>query len=230
MKKIKTYKNFIKENIGYSDIGDVENFTDIEPLSPIEYDKELGKKGELSEYLRQNGKKFTFGILKCIFNDAIDYKKKRELKKGTYKMFHRLIPMATATLFFPIALMSYIFGTSRAVHKVLIPLLDRPENDYNSFLNKMIKIVVDVSEGEVKMFMENDWFYDIFVMKDNLIGMMRKEHIITFAKYLADKMEKEPYYKLVPHNYIENELKIWLNNEFSIKPPMELKHKPVNKK
>ena len=226
MKKIKTYKDFVKENVGYSDVGEIENYTD--KISSSEYDEELGKKGELSKYFRENGKKFTFGVLKCIFKDAIDYKHKREIKKGTYKMFHRLIPMAAATFFLPVALLSYFFGASRAIHKVMIPLIEHPEKNYNSFLLKLINGVVDISEGELKMFMEDDWFYKIFVMKDDLLRMIRKEHIMDFAKYLADKMEKEHDDKVVPHNYIENELKLWLNTEFKIVPPMKLKHNKVN--
>lgn len=83
---------------------------------------------------------------------------------------------------------------------------------------------MDLSEGEIKRIMEDDWFWKIFVMKDKLVDMIKKEHMIKFAKYLADKMESEPDNKEVPHNYIENELKYWLNFNFNITPPLNTKN------
>ena len=188
-----------------------------------EYEKILGRKGELSEYLRKNGKKFTFGVLKNIFKDAVEYKKKRELIKGTYKMLHRAIPMLLAFISFPIWLLGNILGASRALNKIIKPLLKNPEKNYNTFLIKVIKGSMAVMEGEIKYVMGNDWFYDAFVMKDDLKNMVRKDVLRIFAIELANKMEKEDDDKVVPHHYVENELKKFLNDKFNINPPMELK-------
>jgi hypothetical protein len=189
-----------------------------------EYEKILGRKGQLSIYLRKNGKKFTFGVLKNIFKDAVEYKKKRELVKGTYKMLHRAIPMALAFISFPVWLVGNILGASRALNKVIQPLLKNPDNNYNSFLIKVIKGSMAIMEGEIKYVIGNDWFYDAFVMEDDLINMVRKDVLRIFAIELANKMEKEDDDKVVPHHYVENELKKFLNERFNINPAMKLKN------
>lgn len=86
-------------------------------------------------------------------------------------------------------------------------------------------------EGEVKYIMGEDWFYDAFVMEDDLINMVRKDVLRLFAVELANKMEQKPDDEVVPHHYIENELKKFLNEKFDINPPMEFKTtKPKKKK
>lgn len=193
-------------------------------LIKAEYEKKLGRKGELSEHFRKTGKKFTFGVLKSIFNDAVEYKKKREFIKGTYKMFHRAVPMSLAFISFPLWLIGNVLGASRALNKILQPLLKNPDNNYNDFLVKMVKGTMAFMEGEIKYIMGNDWFYDAFVMEDDLIKMIRKDVLRSFAIGLANRMEQEPDDKLVPHHYIENELKKYLNENYGITPPMEFKN------
>jgi len=187
-----------------------------------EYEKQLGRKGELSKHLQEQGKKFTFGMLKHLFNDAIEYKKKREIIKGSYKMFHRLVPMALSMVYFPVALVGYILGASRAFDKVIMPILQNPENKYNEFLVKIVKGAIAISEGEIKHVLGDDWFYNAFVMDDKLIQMVRPDVLRIFAVELAHKMEQEPDNKEVPHHYIENEFKTYLNDKFEITPPMGL--------
>ena len=199
-----------------------KDFEESPEESISEYEKVLGRKGELSKHLQEQGKKFTFGMLKYLFNDALEYKKKRELIKGGYKMFHRLVPMALSMVYFPVALVGYILGASRAFDKVIMPVLENPDNKYNDFLVKIVKGAIAISEGEIKHIMEDDWFYNAFVMDDNLIRMVRPEILRTFAHELAHKMELEPEDNEVPHNYIENEFKMYLNEKFSITPPMGL--------
>jgi len=126
-----------------------------------DYEKMLGRKGELSTYLREKGKEFTFGILKAVFKDAIQYKKRREIVKGSYKMLHRAVPITLAFFFFPIWLIGNIFGASRALNKVIMPLLKDPETNYGKFLEKFITGLIAVTEGEIKYIMEDDWFYSI---------------------------------------------------------------------
>jgi len=189
----------------------------------LAYEKQLGRKGYLSDYFRKNDKKFTFGVLKSIFHDAISYKKKRELFKGSYKMIHRAVPMALAFFFFPIWLIGNILGASRAFNKIIKPMLKNPEKKYNKFTVKFLKGLIALTEGEIKYLMPNDWFYSAFRMEDNLVKMVRKEELRVFAVELAGKMKKEPDDKEVPHHYIENELKKFLNERFNITPPMGLK-------
>jgi len=62
---------------------------------------QLAKTGYLGMYLQQNGEKFTFGILKAIFKDAIVAKRKTEIKRGIFNILPTLIPVALAP-FFPI--------------------------------------------------------------------------------------------------------------------------------
>ena len=189
----------------------------------LEYEKELGRQGQLSTHFRKTGKKFTFGVLKGIFQDAIDYKKKRELVKGTYKFLHRAAPMALAFFYFPLWLAANVLGASRALNKVLQPLLKNPENNYNDFLVKLVKGTMAIMEGEIKYVMGDDWYYNAFVMDDNLIKMVRKDVLRLFAIELANTMENEDDKKVVPHHYVENELKKFLNEKFGITPAMELK-------
>jgi len=189
----------------------------------VEYEKQLGHKGHLSEYFRQNDRVFTFGVLKNIFKDAVAYKKKREFVKGAYKMVHRAVPMTLAFVSFPIWLAGNVLGASRALNKILQPILENPENNYNEFLVKLLKGTMAFMEGEIKYVMGDDWYYTAFVMEDDLIKMVRKDVLRLFAIELANKMEQEPDDKPVPHHYIENELKKYLNEKFDISPPMGLK-------
>jgi hypothetical protein len=46
----------------------------------------LSKQGHLGAYLHSKGEKFTFGLLKAIFKDAIDAKKKTTLKKNIFNL------------------------------------------------------------------------------------------------------------------------------------------------
>ena len=188
-----------------------------------EYEKQLGREGKLSQHFRKTGKKFTFGVLRSIFEDAIKYKKKREIIKGGYKMIHRAVPMALAFVFFPLWLAGNILGASRALNKIIQPMLKNPEKNYNEFLVKVIKGTMAFMEGEIKYVMKDDWFYSAFVMEDKLIKMVRKDVLRIFAVELAEKMANEPDDKEVPHHYVENELKKFLNEKFDIMPPMELK-------
>ena len=108
-------------------------------------------------------------------------------------------------------------------NKILKPLLKNPENSYNKFLIKFINGVISVSEGEIKHIIGNDWFYNAFVMDDKLLKMVRKEVMRDFAVDLANHMEDKNIDDEVPHHYVENSLKKYLNKRFNIEPPMALK-------
>lgn len=231
MQYLQKYKDYKLNEIGSIEMMPI-NYTKNKTSEQIEkeYEKILGRKGKLSEHFRKTGKKFTFGVLKNIFEDAVEYKKRREFIKGTYKMIHRAIPMALSFISFPIWLIGNILGGSRAINKILRPMLKNPEKNYNSFLIKFLKGIMAFMEGEVKYVMGDDWFYDAFVMEDKLIKMIRKDVLRLFAVELANKMEKESDDKVVPHHYIENELKKYLNEKFDINPPMKFKTTNPKKK
>ena len=189
-----------------------------------EYLKELGKKGKLLDYIESGHKEeLTFGILRALFTDAIAYKKKRELTKGFSKFLFRAIPMALASIWFPVWIIAQILGGSRSLNKILVPVLRMKQTSYKNFLIGLITKSMNLMEGDVKMFMKDDWYYRVFMVDWGLINMIKHEHIFDFASYVAEKMSEEPDDKVAPSHYIENELRIYLNNRFKLQPPLPLR-------
>jgi hypothetical protein len=182
-----------------------------------EYHKELGRRGELSKHLREHGDVFTFGILKAIYDDALQFKRKREFKKAGMKFFHRAIPMAASIIFLPLHILSTALGASRALDKMLYPILNDPGNNYSDFTKKIITRSVQFVEGDYRMFLKDDWFYNIFRVDQGLIDLIKKEHLIIFASYLSKKMSEEDQDKEVPPKYVQSELKQWIQDNFNIK-------------
>ena len=86
----------------------------------------------------------------------------------------------------------------------------------------MIDHYMVIPEGEVKL---KDRFTRAFVVSDRLVEAIKPQVLESFSKYLSDKMSLEDEDKEVPDNYIENELKSYLNKEFSINPEIPLKEK-----
>lgn len=213
---MKDYKTFITErknldnelrNIGYSD-------DEIKELN------NLSTKGELGKYLNSEGKDFTFGILKAIYLDSLEYKKLDDIKSGTYKMLVRLTPMALAPFSTLISYIGMILGSTRAVNKILEPIIKDPGNSYPEFLKKFIKKCVDLSEGELN---NSDKLKIAFVVSDGLVDMLKEDIIYQFSYYLSEKMSIEDPNTVVPDYYIENELRGYLNNTFLLEPKLEMK-------
>lgn len=191
-----------------------------------EYHKELGRKGELSKHLKEHGDAFTFGALKAIYDDALQFKRNREFKKAKLKFFHRIIPMAASIFFLPLSIISTVLGASRALDKMLYPVLNDPGNNYSDFTKKIIIRSVQLIEGDYRMFLKNDWFYNIFRVENGLIDLVKKEHLVTFASYLSDKMSKEDPNKEVPKKYVQDELRKWIDDKFDVK--IVVKETPKN--
>ena len=231
MKIIKDFKLFESEIGYYDDFAPIDepndNILDKEQLEE-EYIKELGKQGDLLKYIEKGQVELTFGVLKSLFHDAIKYKKKRELTKGTYKFLHRAIPMALASVSFPVWVISQILGGSRALNKILIPVLRMKQSNYKNFLVSMISKTMDLMEGDIKMFMGDDWFYKVFMIDWGLIKMVRKEHLIKFAEEIADEMELKEDEEVVPIYYIENEFRKYLNDKFDLNPKLPFKTEEVS--
>jgi hypothetical protein len=184
---------------------------------------QLAKTGYLGMYLQQNGEKFTFGILKAIFKDAIVAKRKTEIKRGIFNILPSLIPVALAPFFPILAIVGSIFGASRMFHKVFNPIFDyiSPSSKYSNFLKRMIDAYMKIPEGEVPL---KDRFTRAFVVSDRLVDAIKPEVLDKFSTSLSEKMEIMDDSIEVPEHYIENELKMFLNNNFDVNPEIPLKN------
>ena len=180
------------------------------------------KQGFLGHYLEEKGEKFTFGILKAIFKDAIKAKKVTNIKKGIYNIIPSLVPVVLAPYFPILAIVSAVFGLSRIFHKVFDPLFNylNPSSKYSDFLKRMIDIYMMLPEGEVQL---KDRFTRAFVVSDRLVEAIKPEVLDNFSTYLSQKMDSNSDETEVPDNFIENELKSWLNENFDVNPEIPLK-------
>ena len=77
-----------------------------------------------------------------------------------------------------------------------------------------------IQEGELEV---KDRFTRAFVVQDRLIEAIKPEVLEEFSVYLSNKMSLEDESSEVPDNYIENELKIYLNKKFDINPEIPIK-------
>jgi len=177
-------------------------------------------RGHLAEYLHTQGKEIKFGMLRALFLDAQVAKRRTDLKVGVVKAIHRILPMALAP-FFPIAaILGMILGSTRAFNKILAPILQDSSSSYEGFLKQLIDRSMKVAEGEIPV---KDRFTRAFVVSDNLVAAIRPEVLQQFSTDLSNKMSLEDPDGMVPENYIENELKMFLNDNFDIEPPIQLK-------
>jgi hypothetical protein len=221
MKKLKKYDSFlILEKFDDNIIAELRRLgvTDEDEINKHLYH---AHRGNLAKYLIENGKQFTFGMLNALFHDARDAKRRTDIKLGVIKAIHRIIPMALAPFYPVIAIAGYILGSSRAFNKVIAPILSEPGNDYPSFLKKVIDASMRVAEGDFTD--EKDRFTRSFVVSDRLVEAIKPEVLQKFSLFLSDKMSLENSDSAVPDNYIENELKSYLNEHFGIDPQIPLK-------
>jgi hypothetical protein len=178
-------------------------------------------RGHLAEYLRQNGKKFTFGMLNALFKDARDSKRRTSIRVGVIKAVHRILPMTLAPFFPIVAIIGYILGSSRAFNKVIAPILSDPGSDYPAFLKKVIDATMRVAEGDLTA--PKDRFTRAFVVSDRIVDAIKPEVLQKFSLFLSEKMSLMNPNDEVPDHYIENELKKYLNDHYSIDPEIPLK-------
>ena len=221
MKKLRNYDSFlILEKFDDNIIAELRRLgvTDQDEINKHLYH---AHRGNLAKYLVENGKQFTFGMLNALFHDARDAKRRTDIKLGVIKAIHRIIPMALAPFYPVIAIAGYILGSSRAFNKVIAPILSEPGNDYPSFLKKIIDASMRVAEGDFTD--EKDRFTRSFVVSDRLVEAIKPEVLQKFSLFLSDKMSLENSDSPVPDNYIENELKSYLNEHFGIDPEIPLK-------
>ena len=160
-------------------------------------------------------------MLIALFQDARDAKRRTDIKIGVIKAVHRILPMALAPFFPIIAIFGYVLGSSRAFNKVIAPILADPGHDYPSFLRKVIDATMRVAEGDLTT--EKDRFTRAFVVSDRLVDAIKPEVLQRFSLFLSEKMALMDPLAEVPEHYIENELKKYLNDHYSIDPEMPLK-------
>ena len=217
MNKLKRYNQFlILEKFDDNFKAELQRLgiTDEEEINRHLYN---AHRGHLAEYLKTQGKELKFGMLLALFKDAQKAKRMTDLK---VKAFYRVIPMALAP-FFPIAaVLGIILGSTRAFNKIIAPILQDSSDTYEGFLTKLIKKSMNIAEGEIPV---KDRFTRAFVVSDKLVAAIRPEVLQNFSNSLSLKMSIEDTNKEVPENYIENELKDYLNKNFEVNPPIPLK-------
>ena len=181
---------------------------------------DFARKGELGKTLSENGKNLTFGLLHAIYKDCIKAKRTFDLKSGSVKMMVRITPIILG----PISTIMWIIGTAlgatRAVNKILNPILTEPGYDYPEFLKKLISSAVSVAEGEIN---GDDPIKRAFVVSDGLVDMLDGKVVSDFTHFLCEKMSKEESDQIVPDYYIENELRDYLNKTFKLEPGLDKK-------
>lgn len=221
--RIKRYNSFINENLLLKD----DHLEAQLSKMGVEGDElkrqvSLAKKGELGTYLEENGKEFTFGLLAAIFRDAKEAKFGQETKKAFLSAIPRALPMMLAPFFPIMAIVGLVFGSTRLFNRITKPIFQNLDSDskYVDFLKSFVEVAAKVPEGEVDV---KDRFTRAFVVEDRLIDALKPEVVDAFATYLSKKMEAEPDDKAVPDNYIENELKQYLNDNFDVTPEIPLK-------
>jgi hypothetical protein len=213
------YKQFT-ESFGKSNVD--------KELLEIGYNKEdlpelnkLVVSGELGKFLNSEDKNFTFGMLSAIYLDCIKLHKKHELKRGLAKAIVRAVPMLFSPISAVVSIVGQLFGGSRAIGKIVKPIIDDPGKSYPEFLKKFIRTSIKIAEGELSI----DCILKpmAFVVSDKLVDMVDHKVLLKFTIYLSEKMSKEDKDKVVPDFYIENELRKYLNDNFSLDPPLKLK-------
>ena len=78
-----------------------------------------------------------------------------------------------------------------------------------------------IAEGEIPI---KDRFTRAFVVSDGIIDFIKPEVLQEFSIYLSEKMSRMDPDSEVPENYIENQLKRYLNRRYDIDPEIPLKN------
>lgn len=219
-KMIKRYNEFILESFDEHIKKELKRMG-IEKEQDIVNYVHQAHRGSLAEYLKREGRKFTFGLLHAIFLDAQAAKRKTDFRVGVAKMVHRLAPIALAPFYPIMAIVGYILGTSRAFNKVIAPILADPGRSFPDFLQRIVLETMKIAEGEI--IPTKDRFTRAFVVDGSLTDMIKEEVLFSFALYLSNRMVKENPDSEVPDFYVENELRKYLNRKFDINPPLQMK-------
>ena len=219
---IKLQVGFLKKVLAAVEEGDREELVRLIVDSDITRQVALSKSGRLADELEGNGGRFTFGVLRAIFRDAREAKLGQESRRAFWQILPRAIPMILAPFFPVLAIVGLVFGSSRALNKILKPVFKNIDKDskYLDFLEKVVTLYMKIPEGEVDI---KDRFSRAFVVSDGIIDAIKPEVLDDFSKFVIEKMEGEDDMAEVPEHYIENELKKYLNDRFDIDPELGLK-------
>ena len=184
----------------------------------LKYLEKLGRQGRLEKYI-EDGNTIKFGMLKALYDDAVEYKKTREYRKGIAKFILRIIPIVMAPIFFPMWLFSQIVGTTRALNKIIIPTLNMNHKNYDSFLKTLVTKTMNLAEGDIRPFLGNDWYYDVFYVHDGLTKMIKQEYIFEFTLFICEEIKIKKDDQYVPKYWLDNEFRKWLNVKFGLDLP-----------
>jgi hypothetical protein len=222
MDKIKRYNEFLILEKYDKNITNYLKSIGVNDKEELKRQVALSKQGHLATYLHSKGENFTFGILKAIFKDAIEAKKKTNLKKNIFSMLPTVIPLSL-TPFFPIlAIIGTVFGSSRLAHKIFDTIFDylNPQSKYADFLKKSVETYMMLPEGQIPL---KDRFSRAFVVSDRLVDALKPEVLNDFTNFISNKMAEKSDNEIVPEHFIENELKEYINDNFDIDPKIPLK-------
>ena len=87
---------------------------------------------------------------------------------------------------------------------------------YDSFLTTLITKTMNLAEGDIKPFLGNDWYYDVFYVHDGLTKMVKQVYVYEFTRFIAEEIQKKNDNQVVPHYWLDGEFRKWLNNKFDI--------------
>lgn len=222
MDKIKSYNQFLILEKYDKNITNYLKSIGVTDKEELKRQVSLSKQGHLATYLHSKGERFTFGILKAIFKDAIEAKRKTNLKKGIFNILPTVIPLSLAPFFPILAIVGTIFGSSRLAHRVFDTIFEylNPQSKYADFLKKSVETYMMLPEGQIPL---KDRFSRAFVVSDRLVDALKPEVLKDFTNFISNKMAEKSDNEIVPEHFIENELKEYINDNFDIDPKIPLK-------
>lgn len=173
----------------------------------------FSKETKLGAYMTEHGTEFTFGILNAIYLDIESNKFKTDLFKNIFKVFYRSIPNIISWILPVFNVVGMTVSLVRGTNKVIAPIVENPGKNYPEFLKKFLSIVDNVSEGELPI---NDPLRKAFLLSDNIIKLVNPNVIHRFIYHLSNKMSQEDSRKRVPDNYVEDEFRLWVKEQYNI--------------
>lgn len=156
--------------------------------------------------------KITFGQLREIVTNAKAKRLYQHIGEGGYKATLRLLPW-----FFPqLAIAGFTGSIIRAFNKVFKPGLEETTG-YKTWWGKTIMKLFNLVEGELGV---SDPLSKIFFISDGLMTMLDDKLKVKFARHIAEIAGDKPDDEEVPEYFVENELRIFLNEKFLLDPPL----------
>ena len=157
----------------------------------------------------------TFGQLRSIVKVAKNKRLAKHIGEGGFKAFIRLMPW-----FIPqIAVAGMFTSGMRALNKILKPTL-KETSTYKSWWSRAVMKVFSFAEGDIS---PSDPFSKIFFISDGLMTLMTEESKLKFAYHISEIAGSRPDDEPVPEFFVENELRIWINQRYLLDPPLGLK-------